>query len=820
MELIGERFGHIRVTQVVGQGGMGDVYGGYDEKLERMVALKVLNDDQRLDAEARERLLREARALSKLDHPNICRIYDYIETRDVDLLVLEYIDGRTLDDAMREGITRDEKLRIAIAIADVLVLAHRAGIVHRDLKPENVMLTKTGEVKVLDFGLARWLHKRAGSKSSDRHMAVVMEGDGQTAVFKAAALPPRSRLETAAGITLGTPLFMSPEQARGEPLTPASDMFSFGLVLQSLFTGEDPHPFDLTAREILLRVARGVTQPVKGAPGDVTALINRLKELAPADRLTAVEAVERLRFLDAKKQRIARRAIAATLVLVALLGGWRYTVDLQRERAIAVKARADEERRRAQADDLINFMVGELREKLEPAGRLEIMDDVAERVLAHVGSINTASASRQELIQSVKALNQLGEVRLKLGRSKEAKAIFDRALALAKVVETRTPQDEEAQRLVMNGHYSLATVYLASADLKPTLEHFSAQLAIAEKMAAHNPADAEWQSEVAQAHGNMGTTLEAQGDLDAASDQYRRSLAIKQELLRRNTPTPDMEADVATAFNKIGAVSLKLRRFPAALEQFDREIAIYARLSKADPKNTQWKRRLAVAHAFHAAVLEDLGRIEDALAERTVEISIVQALFDYEPTNVDWRRQLAVALNKAANLSRMSGHGRDAVVQYRRAAALMTPLLGADARPLWRRDAIGLQSGISRAMLAANNTAGAVAEAERAVAATEALTSDKGLTKAVVAEALMALAEACSAAGLEQRAARARQRAYDTLAPNIGTTTDTRTLMQWANVLESIGRADEARRVAERLARDGYQHADCRPCRKLQPGAA
>ncbi len=155
MELIGRRFGHIRVTEVVGSGGMGDVYAGYDEKLERRVALKVLNADQRLDEEARQRLLREARALSKLEHPNICRIHDYIETGDVDLLVLEYIDGRTLHDALSDNLPRSEKLRIAVAIAEVLVRAHRAGIVHRDLKPENVMLTRTGEVKVLDFGLAR-----------------------------------------------------------------------------------------------------------------------------------------------------------------------------------------------------------------------------------------------------------------------------------------------------------------------------------------------------------------------------------------------------------------------------------------------------------------------------------------------------------------------------------------------------------------------------------------------------------------------------------------------------------------------------------------
>ena len=133
MELIGQRFGHIRVTDVVGQGGMGDVYAGYDEKLERKVAVKVLNADQRPDADARDRLMREARALSKLDHPNICRIYDYLEHDDVDVLVLEYIDGTTLDDVSPSRYSRSEKLRIASAIASVLVAAHRAGIVHRDL---------------------------------------------------------------------------------------------------------------------------------------------------------------------------------------------------------------------------------------------------------------------------------------------------------------------------------------------------------------------------------------------------------------------------------------------------------------------------------------------------------------------------------------------------------------------------------------------------------------------------------------------------------------------------------------------------------------
>jgi len=110
MELIGRRFGHIRITDVVGQGGMGDVYAGYDEKLDRKVALKVLHAENRLDEESRERLLREARALSKLDHPNICRIHDYIESDEVDLLVLEYIDGQTVQDVLMDHqLSRAEK---------------------------------------------------------------------------------------------------------------------------------------------------------------------------------------------------------------------------------------------------------------------------------------------------------------------------------------------------------------------------------------------------------------------------------------------------------------------------------------------------------------------------------------------------------------------------------------------------------------------------------------------------------------------------------------------------------------------------------------
>lgn len=133
---------------------MGEVYVGYDEKLKRKVALKAIRGEKRIHEQAKARLIREAQLLSKLEHPHICRIYSLVETEDADVLVLELIKGKTLQKIPTNRLSRSEKLKIAVQIAEVLADAHACGIVHRDLKPENIMIDDHGEVKVLDFGLA------------------------------------------------------------------------------------------------------------------------------------------------------------------------------------------------------------------------------------------------------------------------------------------------------------------------------------------------------------------------------------------------------------------------------------------------------------------------------------------------------------------------------------------------------------------------------------------------------------------------------------------------------------------------------------------
>lgn len=308
----GDRIGHVRVDRLLAEGGMGAVYAGFDERLQRPVALKAIRGD-RMDAAARARFLTEARLLSQVDHPNVCRIHGYLENGEEDFLVLELIRGRTLRSALREGLAPGERLAVAEGVAHALEAAHERGIVHRDLKPANVMITGDGQVKVLDFGLARLDGPLDGIDESDEDAALV-----------------------------GTPASMSPEQARGEPATMASDACALGLLLQELFTGRPAYEPGLSEPLLLVKAADGDTLPVRGIDPDLAALIRRLKAQAPEARPTAAAAAERLAWIRGKprRRRLRLLAVAMTAAMIAAfaLGCVKYTLDIREERRRALEA--------------------------------------------------------------------------------------------------------------------------------------------------------------------------------------------------------------------------------------------------------------------------------------------------------------------------------------------------------------------------------------------------------------------------------------------------------------------------------------------------
>ena len=266
--MLGKTISHYKVLEKIGQGGMGEVYRATDTKLNRDVALKILPEQFASDSQRMGRFQREAKVLASLDHPNIGQIYGIEEAGQTKALVLQLIAGPTLAERIAQGpIPVEEALKIALQMAEGLEAAHEKGVIHRDLKPANIKITPEGQVKILDFGLAKAL-------------------EGETPVADFSQSPTLTDVATQAGAILGTAAYMSPEQARGEATDQRADIWAFGCVLFEMLTGQAAFA-QPTLSETLVKVLE--SDPDLAALPPVSPLIRRLVirclEKTPRDRL-------------------------------------------------------------------------------------------------------------------------------------------------------------------------------------------------------------------------------------------------------------------------------------------------------------------------------------------------------------------------------------------------------------------------------------------------------------------------------------------------------------------------------------------------------
>ena len=650
--LLGSKIGHFRVVDKIATGGMGEVYAGYDETLQRKVALKGIKREFSLDEEAKGRFLREARVLSQLGHPNICQIYDYLEGDQSDFIVMEFVEGKSLTQAMKKSLDGRVKMRIAEQVAGVLVAAHEKGVIHRDLKPDNVMLAEGDQIKVLDFGLSRRLDEEVtsglqgeGSIGPKASTVAAPEDDLTHGLAGSSGSSPASgslASLTTVGAIVGTLGYMSPEQARGEVATAASDLYSFGLVLQELFTGKPSYEPGLKASARLEKAKKGETLPVTGVDTDLAALIGRLKSLEPAARPSAVDAAEKLVWIRRKpKRRRVRLLVAAAITVLVLFGA---AMTVQSIRATRAEKRAREEAETAK--QVSGFLVDlfKVSDPSEARGKT-----VTAREILDKGSKKIETGLKDQPLVQARLLGTMGNVYMGLGLYKDAEPLLSSALAIREKAPGGTDQHDVAESL-----NDLAELYEYQGRYAEAEPLYKRALPIMEKALGQD------HPELATNLNNLAVLYWNQGKYAEAEPLYKRSLAIREKALGPDHP------EVATSLNNLGVLYRNQGRYAEAEPFYRRALSVNEKALGPDhPEVAKSLGNLAILCGIQGKYAEAEPLFKRCLA-------IKEKAFGPDHPDV------ATSLNSLANLYQSQGKYAEAEPLLKRSLAIREKALGPD----------------------------------------------------------------------------------------------------------------------------------------------
>ncbi|HEX7180479.1 MAG TPA: protein kinase [Thermoanaerobaculia bacterium] len=813
MSYVGSTVGSIRIDSQLGAGGMGEVYLGFDTRLERRVAVKTIRPEKRLGFQAKTRFLREARLLSKIGHPSICQVYDLIETPGADFLVLEYVQGTTLRKLAMEELGFERKLRLSEKIAMALAAAHREKVVHRDLKADNVMVTPGDEVKVLDFGIARSLGDPAPPSAHPPQAVPLPSTDSDRTeelgwMFPGKTLFPVDEGDggklTQHGVVVGTIYAMSPEQAAGSEVTEATDLYSFGILLQELFTGEEAYEGDDEA-EVVWKVMRAETRPIAGLDLDLTRLIQDLQSLDPRRRPTAEQAAERLRWILDKPQRLRRKrfrfaaVVTAFFVLTGVLAvvSW-FAVETER-------ARREAERRRKQAESLIGFMLGDLRQRLEAVNRLDVLDAVGDRALGYFDELPEADLTDEEMLRRVQAIHQIGEVRRAQGNLPAALEAFRKSQALARDLVRRDPSDQERQIRLLETYNWVGQALFDQGKMDETLAEWKTAQRLAQEQVDLHPNSSSLLQALATAHHNVGTVQDQLGDLEGALRSYQEVLKVLRRLAADNPGDLGLQAHMAATLAWVSNGLERQGDLAAALAPRRESLQIYERIAAREPGNPLLRQDVATAQGFLASLLAPLGDLETARDLFQSGLVTIEELSAQDPENTGLQRWHGTFHSSLGHLAILEGRPGEAIGPLRTARSVYEKLVAKDATSVdWR-----LQLGVTRGRLATalegRDLAAARAEAKAALAILRPLLEEdpSDPTRGYVADAEVMLGRIEAALGNPGEARASWERALAVLEPCSKPITHWKLLSPRAQALLALGRRDEARTAVEQLQRAG-----------------
>src|SRR5271165_146485 len=837
-EVSGIRIGRYKLLQRLGEGGCGVVWmAEQEEPVRRRVALKII----KLGMDTREVIARfeaERQALAMMDHPNIARILDAGATEaGRPFFVMELVRGiRITDYCDQSNLSTAQRLGLFSQVCHAVQHAHQKGIIHRDLKPSNILVTLhdgAAVPKVIDFGVAKATEGRLTNRT----------------------------LFTAFEQFIGTPAYMSPEQAEmsGIDIDTRSDIYSLGVLLYELLTGRppfDPKSLVRAGLDEIRRIIREVEPPKPSTNLSTLAdadriVIARLRGTDPArlslllrgdldwivmrcleknrsrryDTPTAL-AADIARYLNdepvvasppsrfyrvgkfVRRNRLA--AAAAASVALALVAG---TVVSTWQAVRATRAERQADLERARVEDLLTFMLGDLREQLKRVGRLDVLQAVGDKEAAYFASLKPAELSDTALARHAKALKQVGEIRMDQGRYADAAAVFSEAYERAKTLAARHPKDgemlfERGQTEYWNGFLHLERGELSAAD-----DWLNRYHATSLALVALDPARPAWQGEMAYGEHNLGALSEKRGDFGAAHNHFLTELETLERMIESDPGNPDLRWRVADAHSWLGEIAERQGEFDEAMKQYATQAAEFERLAVADPGAVG--RRFDQANAILYQVDIDVvtGEFGAAGALLGQAQRLLDALVAHDGSNMVWRAGLLNARLKEAALARRRGDpaeaGRllDEALPKLEALSATEPSDRVLARCLaraWRLKAL-LQADSGRTDAAA---------AMQAVGIGERLYREGKATDADVGECAAAhviSGEIAARAGDASGARRDWQRADELLAPRVGGSRDWHMLDPAARAAAYLGRPKEARAAIERLNLLGYVPLDSWP---------
>jgi eukaryotic-like serine/threonine-protein kinase len=782
--LVGQTIGHWEILKRIGSGGMGAVYLARraDRQFEHQVALKLIK--RGMDTEAMLRRFRnERQILAGFDHPNIARLLDGDTTEDgLPYFVMEYVEGVPIDEYCdRQALDVTGRLQLFRQVCAAVSYAHRRAVIHRDLKCSNILVGGDGVPKLLDFGIARLLQA------------------GDAAEIPATMLEQR----------VMTPEYASPEHLRGEPVTTASDVYSLGVVLYRVLTGQLPHRLQLQSVDDMARTI-GRTEPQRPSAvvvatsgrrlrGDLDNIVLMALRKEPERRYASVDQfsedihrhLEALPVL-ARRDTLAYRAgkfirrntaasVAALLVGLSLVGGivatsWQaHRARAQEAIALAEKARA--EHRFNEVRQLARSVLFDYHDAIEHlSGATAIRERLVRDGLAYLDSLAREAGDDPELQRELAAAyDRVGDVRGKvysaanLGDFAGARESYAKALQIRESLVAAHPGDLQSQRELAFSYEKLGNQLLDTSDAERGMEYLRKGLAAYERLAAGQPENAEIRNELAAAYNALGLALESSGNA-AALDYHRKALALREALVAAAPANQKLRRSLSITYINLGRALFLSGDFQGGLASNRKALAMCEAMLAENPRNAEYRRLLANTYqndGDYRAVLHD---VDGALQSFRRKLSLDEQALAEDPLNAVARGDMGYTCERMADLLAAGGRHGEALSYYRKALAGYEGLGAESSHDLSVRfRAILAHSGIGEMQARLGERAAALAASSRAMTLfdTTAPHPPSGALSSLTGQVYMRVAAVHAALGVSSELGAAEQRQHWRTARNL-----------------------------------------------------